>query len=580
MITNKYVTYTPEGKILLPNVKKIFIPDEGYEICDVDLSGADIQVVAADSGCKWLLDFFSKEQDKKVYAYIASEFFQRDISDKSDEYKTYKGIFHGCVTEGHEILTRKGWIDIADYDGTEEITVWDRVTNKIFFENPKGFNKDFVEPNEFLYSVEGRAISFLGTQDHKFPYITSPKHGIKTDEIQNLPFSAQIPYTGEYIGGAIHLDNNFIRLLVAFQADGTIESIDAEGRGTFYFQFHKKRKIDRLVEILSKLNVHYKLSNLTRIVENKVYNYTNIWFKGVLDPYMKKLDWWILNYSRENISFYIEELPHWDGHIRLKAGKQVTVSSTDFKAVEIMQTLIQFSNKGSVVSKVDKSHLLNNKDVYEVSISGNQYAHLRKCTRKLIKHKGTNVYCPQTSTGYFMCRRNGNIYVSGNTNYLMGIEKLAKMAGISYNLAKSLQDFYFYLNPEIRVWHKRLEHDVKTTGFVRNKFGRRMQFFITRDNPTVMNEVAAAIPQSTIGDVINRAWVNLIKNLPEIQILMQTHDSLTNQYPIEVAEQYRKDILKYMEVPIPYDPPLIIGSDIKVSRSSYGDCVHPRKLKV
>jgi DNA polymerase I-like protein with 3'-5' exonuclease and polymerase domains len=254
--SSDYITYTADGKILLPNVKKIFVPDVGYEICDVDLSGADIQVVAADSECKWLLDFFSKPQNKKVYAYIASEFFQRDISDKSDEYKMYKGVFHG-------------------------------------------------------------------------------------------------------------------------------------------------------------------------------------------------------------------------------------------------------------------------------------------------------------------------------TNYIMGIEKLAKMAGISYTLAKNLQDFYFSLNPEIRVWHKRLEADVKKTGFVRNKFGRRMQFFLTKDNPTVMNEVAAAIPQSTIADVINHAWVEIRRNIEDINVLMQTHDSLTMQYPITVAVERRSQILEHMLVPIPYDPILYIGSDIKVSEISYGDTKKP-----
>lgn len=249
---NSSITYSSDGKINLPNIKKLFIPDEGYEIADADLSGADIQVVAADSNCKWLLDYFSKPQAKKVYAQVASEYLQRDISDKSDEYKLYKGVFHG-------------------------------------------------------------------------------------------------------------------------------------------------------------------------------------------------------------------------------------------------------------------------------------------------------------------------------SNYLMGVDKLAKMSGLTLEQAKGLQDFYFRLNPEIRLWHKRIEHDVRTKGYVQNKFGRRMEFWITRNNPTVMNEVAAAIPQSTIGDLINRAWVNVVRNLPNLQVLMQTHDSLTMQYPQSEAEYHRKRILELMLIPVPYKIPLYIESDIKVSSISYGD---------
>jgi len=253
----KYLEWNKNGELILPNVKKIFIPDEGMELFDGDLSGADIQVVAADSEAKWLLDFFSKPQEKKVYAYIASEFFQRDISDKSDEYKLYKGVFHG-------------------------------------------------------------------------------------------------------------------------------------------------------------------------------------------------------------------------------------------------------------------------------------------------------------------------------TNYLLGITKLASMSGISETLAEELQQFYFTLNPEIRKWHKRLELEVKTRGFITNAFGRRM-WFLDKNNPNLMNEVAAGIPQSTIGDVINRAWIKVRRTLPELRpMLMQTHDSLTGQYPYEVAEEYREQIPKLMEIEIPYNPPLFIPADIKVSRISYGDTIKVR----
>lgn len=267
---NKYIQFASNGNLILPNVKQIFLPDEGKEIADVDLSGADVQVVAADSECKWLLDYFSKPQPKKLYAYIASEYLQRDISDKSDEYKVYKAVFH-------------------------------------------------------------------------------------------------------------------------------------------------------------------------------------------------------------------------------------------------------------------------------------------------------------------------------STNYKVGIKKMCLMTGLSPLQAQGLQDFYFHLNPEVKKWHLRLENQVRTYGYVTNIFGRRMEFLDLR-NPNLMNEVCASIPQSTIGDVINQAWIQIDENIPEVDVLMQVHDSLVMQYdiikPIEPYYEYdtfgnlfyydqtpeiRKKILKNMIVDIPYNPILHIDSDIKVSRSSYGE---------
>ena len=48
-----------DGNVALcPNCKEIFIPDEDYIFWNADYSGADAMVVAWDSECKWLIDFF------------------------------------------------------------------------------------------------------------------------------------------------------------------------------------------------------------------------------------------------------------------------------------------------------------------------------------------------------------------------------------------------------------------------------------------------------------------------------------------------------------------------------------------
>jgi len=49
--------------ISLPNVKRIFLPDPGYFICDSDLAQADAQVVAWDANDKPLMEFFQAAKD-------------------------------------------------------------------------------------------------------------------------------------------------------------------------------------------------------------------------------------------------------------------------------------------------------------------------------------------------------------------------------------------------------------------------------------------------------------------------------------------------------------------------------------
>jgi DNA polymerase-1 len=154
----------------------------------------------------------------------------------------------------------------------------------------------------------------------------------------------------------------------------------------------------------------------------------------------------------------------------------------------------------------------------------------------------------------------------------MGVSKLALQAGISYDLAKKLQDFYFSLNPEIRVWHKRLEKEIKEKGYLTTIYGRRRWFLDSR-NPKLMNEAAAFKPSSTIADLVNRGLVNIRRADPAIDVLLQTHDSLTCQYDIGRAEECRKTIVNAMEMPLDFRGNIItIKAELAHSLESYGDC--------
>lgn len=157
------------------------------------------------------------------------------------------------------------------------------------------------------------------------------------------------------------------------------------------------------------------------------------------------------------------------------------------------------------------------------------------------------------------------------TNYGMGVDKLAITAGISYDLAKQLQEFYFHLNPEVKKWQDRIKLDISRKGYITNIFGRR-GWFLNRNDATLFNKAFAFIPQSSIADVVNRGFVNIIENYgDDVHVLMQVHDSLVTQYPIEKAEFYRSAIKQAMEIDIPYKDILIIPADFKVSTVSYGD---------
>jgi DNA polymerase I-like protein with 3'-5' exonuclease and polymerase domains len=167
--------------------------------------------------------------------------------------------------------------------------------------------------------------------------------------------------------------------------------------------------------------------------------------------------------------------------------------------------------------------------------------------------------------------------VCHGTNYGLGLDKLATMLGISYALAKDLQDFYFGLCPEIKVWHERIRKEIAAKGYISNIFGRKA-WFLNKNDPTLFNKAFAFIPQSSIADLVNHAAVAIDDNYLEVQILLQVHDSLVLQYPQNKAEEYRNKIINCMEIELPYEPRLKIPADIKISCISYGDTVKPKVL--
>lgn len=156
------------------------------------------------------------------------------------------------------------------------------------------------------------------------------------------------------------------------------------------------------------------------------------------------------------------------------------------------------------------------------------------------------------------------------TNYGMMEAKAAANAGMPLNEAKKLRQWYFSLCPEIPDWHKRIASDVKNKRYITNIFGAEYWFF-KKDDPTILNQAYATIPQSTIAILVNKGWVNIYKNEKDIQVLLQVHDALAGQFPVTDIEATNR-IIKHMGIELPYKDKLIIPVDITTSRLSYGHC--------
>lgn len=134
--------------------------------------------------------------------------------------------------------------------------------------------------------------------------------------------------------------------------------------------------------------------------------------------------------------------------------------------------------------------------------------------------------------------------------------------------AESFHTRWLSLHPGIRRWHERIKRQLATNRTISNAFGFRRVFFDRIDS--CFPEALAWGPQSTVALNTYQGIFQLEAAYPQVEILLQVHDSDTFQIPIANPVPPAA-IRKALEVVTPYPDPLIIPWDLKQSTKSWGE---------
>lgn len=188
-------------------------------------------------------------------------------------------------------------------------------------------------------------------------------------------------------------------------------------------------------------------------------------------------------------------------------------------------------------------------------------------------HNGTAMwgedYVPEKKLRHNTMRDELKRAVHG-TNYGATPRTLAVTLGWTISFATTFQLRWFYLHSAIRDWHQRINFELSTSRTIRNKFGYRIVYFDRPEN--CFTQALAWGPQSTVGIVCAQGGVQLAKQVPWAEVLLQVHDALVFQIPFaKVSPSGMSEIRKALEVAVPYDDPLTIPWGLAVSEKSWGD---------
>lgn len=116
--------------------------------------------------------------------------------------------------------------------------------------------------------------------------------------------------------------------------------------------------------------------------------------------------------------------------------------------------------------------------------------------------------------------------VTHAANYMGGPRVAVKHANVPYAEAKMAIAKYKAAHPLLLKWWDRVDVMLRTTRTLRTTWGR-LRIFLNRVDQTTLRAAVAFEPQSTVGDLINRAFFRLSDALwPAAWPLLQVHDEI------------------------------------------------------
>jgi hypothetical protein len=387
-----------------------------------------------------------------------------------------KKLGHGCLTADHEVLTPEGWTSIAAKPG--QILTWN-ASGTSQFEVVERWT-DYHYDGE-MHHFSGNSIDALMTPEHRVPCVADTRRSIVRAKPASAGPGHAMPLGSGWIGGSETVP---ARLIAAFMSDGHQKH---GGRPVMEFHFHKDRKKSRLIELCLQYNYKYSERG------------DKILVPGTLP---KRPGAFMFEWTKECLMDFLDEYKHWDGH-----------QSTAREDLEWIQTFGRICGIGA-----------------RQWASGKHVAHTVVPTSE-------RVYCPTVSTTWFYVRRNGKIFVTGNSNYYGKPPQMAKHAKIPTEAAEEFQRNYFGAFPCIPKYHRWVAEQLQRTSVIRDIFGRERTFFARANDDATLRAAIAHAPQSATAKRINLAIWRLWYHMgTRINLSMQVHDAVYFQYP-ETADE-------------------------------------------
>jgi len=361
--------------------------------------------------------FISMVADCNDY-FVAVEQMLLPLAKLSETLKNDKIVVArpDCYSDDTLILSNDGWVLFKDL--TDETLVAQVLDDGSY---------EFIQPlKKQIYDYNGEMCHFSGNKG-KVDLLVTPEH--KMIYKKNNKFLSQyakevgnIGYHGKYMVRSAKVKEtnkrltNFERFLIAFQADGSFTSKHERvneglisGKKVYRFNFTKKRKRDKLIEICENGGFEYS----EKIEPKRPNNYTIYIWLDISINVTKNFEWVDLtSLSLTWCKQFIDELSNWDSCVRNE--NKIKFDTTNKEIVYIVELIVLSCGYGCLISEYEDTRSDKFNNVWTLHITRNNLIGGQSIKKNNINYVG-KVYCVQVPSGKIMVKRNRSTMVCGNS---------------------------------------------------------------------------------------------------------------------------------------------------------------------
>lgn len=332
----------------------------------------------------------------------------------------------GCLPAETEFLSPSGWVKISEWSGDAvaevDLSKDDKNFASISFKVPEEYIK---LPCEEMSSLDSKRFSMTVSDEHRVVFWNDNREAYQVQQFDEVVrrheasrtkgWTGKIKTCTSQVDGTVGLDltESELRLQVLVMADGHFVP---EGSNNYCsVSLSKPRKIARFRMLAEKFGWNYRDMGFTesdRYSEGGIHKFI-VWPKLRQKRYNG--DFW--HCTTAQLKIICDEVRYWDSNVVDNENSTTVRYCSKFKEDA---DFIQYAFTATGTSATIVEDIREGKETYTVNTVGFKFRSFAnkdgKCPVRKVKTSDGMKYCFTTSTGFFLVRQDGNIFVTGNSS--------------------------------------------------------------------------------------------------------------------------------------------------------------------